>query len=126
MQLEEFLREWAAKPFVRGETDCGIFVADWIRERRGADPAGDLRGATNDRGAARRIIRAGGYEAMVTNALDAFGLARVDEARPGDVALLVRPGDFVAVGIKTTTAWAVKEMGGLMIGQFHPVTIWRV
>ena len=126
MTLAEYLASRAAVPFSRGAGDCCIFVADWVLEKTGIDPAAGLRGYSDDRGAMLRIGRAGGFEGLARQALgDTAGLEETELPQPGDVGL-VEVGGCLTLAIKTATDWACKESDGLAILPAKARLAWRV
>lgn len=76
--LVAFLRGALDRPFVFGDCDCAMTVANWVREAAGSDPGADLRGRYRTRLGWMRIVkREGGMEAMFSARLDAAGLTRI-------------------------------------------------
>ncbi len=84
------LHRWQATPFVWGESDCMIVLADWVLAVTGKDPARDLRGLYDDRVSCQRAT--GFFTEPLALLEQAFGgvagLPRGNELRVGDVALL--------------------------------------
>ncbi len=52
--LYQELHRWAAMPFIWGETDCMLCLADWVLHVKGHDPAADIRGTYDCRGSCQR------------------------------------------------------------------------
>ena len=87
-----FLTRYAHRPFAFGCADCLLFLADWVLECRGVDPAAPWRGAYRGWfGAARIIHRAGGMAELVGKAVAPFGLPKVADTRRGDIAVVRAP-----------------------------------
>lgn len=89
--LYQELHRWATLPFIWGETDCMLVLADWIKRVRGADPAAHIRGLYDSRGTCQRET---GFLRDPVAAVDAClatigGLDRVEEPEPGDIAVLM-------------------------------------
>lgn len=116
--LVRFLEEIRYKPFVRGEHDCALMVADWVLRMTGEDPGADYRGRYKTaRGAARRMKQLSGG-GLIEVATQAFG-------EPLPSPMLARRGDVVAVRTAET------ETGDFALGvvgpdgaSIHLVTEW--
>jgi hypothetical protein len=66
-----------------------MFVAEWVREQVGQDPAEPWRGRySTERGALRRLRKAGGMIALVDTGLNAVGMTRTATPGRGDVAVV--------------------------------------
>jgi hypothetical protein len=91
------LRDWQSRlaglvlerfhvPFKWGENDCCLFAADCVNIITGHDPASDMRGYTDQRGAVRILSEMGGVEGVAS--------ARAGEeiapalSQPGDIGLI--------------------------------------
>lgn len=111
------LHRWATLPFVWGETDCMLCLADWVHRVRGVDPAAEIRGTYDSRGSCQRET---GFlrdpVAAVERCLASVGgLPRVPEPRKGDVAVIAyHDGERmqVAGGIWLGEAWGCKGPNG--------------
>jgi hypothetical protein len=88
--LYQELHRWRARPFVWGEMDCITAICDWVLRVRGVDPGAPVRGTYDSRGACQRET---GYfrdpVGVIGKLFADVGLARVEVAQPGDVALIV-------------------------------------
>ena len=97
--LSQFLNRAAAIPFAWGRHDCLLWLADWIAERRGLDPASELRGKYSTMLQAARIVReAGGVARLVDISTRALGLSRAMPGAPnawkrGDIAVVAVGGE---------------------------------
>jgi hypothetical protein len=92
--LTRFLNRAAATPFAWGEHDCLLWLADWIRERRGIDPALGIRGGYTTMLQAARIVReAGGMQSLVDITIREAGLSRTPAGARGDIAVVQIAGD---------------------------------
>ncbi|APE43419.1 hypothetical protein BOO69_08310 [Sulfitobacter alexandrii] len=116
--LFQELHRWMSLPFIWGETDCMLVLADWIRTVRGADPADHIRGTYDSPGSCQRetgFLRTP-VEAVEKCLSTIGGLPRVDEPAPGDIALIRiadgRGGLMTAGAIWTGTAWGCKGPEG--------------
>ena len=86
------LHRWAATPYVWGEADCMTSIADWVLAQKGFDPASEMRGTYGDPAVctvARRY--AANPLPMWDRSLTA--LPRAQSAAPGDIGLVVWPGE---------------------------------
>lgn len=126
-KLADFLAARAARPFLWGETDCALTIADWVLLATGVDPAADLRGRYRTPAGARRAIRR-------TGSADLLALA---DARLGAVIppLLAARGDIVALpgedgpalGICIgADAVAMQTAGLVTTSMANVVRAWRV
>lgn len=116
--LFQELHRWMSLPFIWGETDCMLVLADWIAKVHGVDPAAHIRGTYDSPGSCQRetgFLRAP-VEAVERCLATIGGLPRVDTALPGDIAVIVLPngrGGTMAVGaIWTGTTWGCKGPEG--------------
>lgn len=85
MTLEEFISEWAARPFQWGVTDCVQFAAAWVRECTGQDYAAGYA-YSDEAGAALVIREAGGLSELVSRHLGDFKRSR-EGMVAGDIVL---------------------------------------
>lgn len=126
--LADFLRRASAEPFVYGEWDCAMFMANWVREQTGRDPAEALRGAySGETGWRRIVLREGGLRALVGSLARTAGLVEIDPATamPGDVGV-VRLAVGEAGGIRVEGGWAVKVRRSVAMGPADALAAWRV
>lgn len=76
--LRRHLRAMAERPFIYGDCDCALAVADWVRTATGVDPASSLRGAyDNEAGWQLRVAAAGGLVQLFDTLARRSGLERV-------------------------------------------------
>jgi len=85
------LHRWAATPFVWGETDCMLCLADWVLRVKGLDPAAHIRGTYDSRGSCQRET---GFLRDPVGAVEKClatigGLPRASKPQKGDVAIIV-------------------------------------
>jgi hypothetical protein len=131
------LHRWAGLPFVWGETDCMLVLADWILRVRGVDPAAHVRGMYHDAGTCQRetgflrdpVVAVDGCLATIG------GLPKVSDPAEGDIAVLtlsVGPGGRVTTcgGLWLGQAWACKgPTGATTIAPrevLEVMAVWRV
>jgi len=124
--LNAFLADGALLPFVFGERDCAIWVADWVRSQTGRDPALRLRGTFDCAlGSARIVRRGGGLVPLVSDLMARHGLPETAEPQMGDVGVVETPAGELAA-ISTGDAWAVKAKDGLAIVRAPVLKAWAV
>lgn len=91
--LTRFLNRAADTPFAWGRFDCLLWLADWLQERRGVDPAAGLRGTyATMLGAARIVASAGGMTQLVARQVGPAGIRPATEPGRGDIAVVSVPG----------------------------------
>lgn len=128
--LHQFLQAGIDLPFAWGESDCALWVCDWIKQRRGVDPVAGLRGRYRTRlGCARLLARHGGLLDGASALFVKAGLHTVNgfDARDGDVGYLDTQNGTLGI-LVGHERWACKETtGGLLMTAAYPVLrIWRV
>lgn len=125
--LNQFLEDMARQPFVDGERDCALTVADWVVRATGcADPAAHLRGRYRTPiGRARILNRFGGLKTVMVTAAEHAGLAETDAPQRGDVGL-IRVGKRQFAAICLGTRWAVKGQGLEVMPADTVIRAWRV
>lgn len=120
--LYRMMHEWARTPFVWGQSDCCLVVADWYQALWGVDPAAHLRGTYHDALTCRKT----GWFANPVKVVDDV-LApcergvEIDTPTPGSVAVIqvARAGGNYCVGaIWLGTVWGVKGPDG--VTTLHP------
>lgn len=128
--LTDYLDAWLMKRERYGEADCALFMADWIRAKRGIDPAAPWRGRYETPMQALRIVkRAGGLKAIVGKALRSHGIVETDDPKAGDIAVVNVPSDRMAFGgvgaiFASPRALAVPlENGGLICARADLVKV---
>lgn len=128
MTLSEFLKAQTARPFARGESDCAMFVADWVQEQTGHDPAARVRGTYSDAAGAQAVLGGSGAFrlARFTGSLAlAAGLVRVDDQREGDIAVVVTRQAGVSCAIRTTSGWALRGNRHVtIVGEATVIAAW--
>lgn len=112
------LHRWAATPFVWGETDCMLVLADWIETVHGTDPAAGLRYTYHDALTCQRAVRwftdpVGAVERCLETI---GGLPRTEAPEPGDMAVLALRGEdgrrMPTGALWLGRAWAIKGPEG--------------
>lgn len=111
--LDAFLEKMAATPFVDGQSDCVLTVADWIVLNGHPDPAAPYRGRYRTAlGRERLLKRSSGLHALMAAGAVRSGLLPAKAPVRGDVGTL-RYGGQVLAGICLGSRWAVKSSRGL-------------
>ena len=134
--LSRFLNRAATIPFTWGKHDCLLWLADWILERRGIDPAIGIRGGYDSILQAARIVReAGGMQSLVDITTRPAGLSRTASAARGDIAVVQIAADGgehfgdQAGAILMSGSAAMLCQTGLVMPRFADIEIvaaWRV
>ena len=107
--LRVMLTEFAELPPCKfGESDCVQLIARYLRERTGEDYLKGINYSSEREG--RKIIaQGGGLVSLITGHLG----SPIGEARPGDVAIIVREGQETAAVCLGYTFLTVLVSGGL-------------
>ena len=85
------LHRWSALPFIWGETDCMLVLADWVKAVHGVDAAAHIRGTYDSRGSCQRET---GFLRDPVGAVESClatigGLERTKVPLKGDVAVII-------------------------------------
>ena len=133
--LYQEMHRWARTPFVWGETDCMLCLADWVLRVKGVDPAAHIRQMYDGPGSCQRET---GFLRDPVAAVEAClatigGLPRVDDPEPGDVAIVKAVGTDGRIAscgaIWLGDAWGCKGQRGTTTLKPHlveVVAIWGV
>jgi hypothetical protein len=117
----------ARATFVWGECDCSLAMADWVRVRRGVDPAATLRGRYDSAaGAMRHVLRLGGFERMGRSLMAENGFETTDAPKVGDVGLVDHPSVGPVFAIRCALGWAVKSPDGVAVDTYQTIVAWRL
>jgi hypothetical protein len=122
----------ARRPFKRGEHDCLLFLADWVLNRTGIDPAEHLRGRYATLWGERRVIWAhGGTVGVVGACARLAGLERTSEPKENDIGLIFAQVEGSArprlVGaVSGGRRWIALTERGLLGAVAQPAAAWRV
>lgn len=123
-----FLPAYRHRPFVWGECDCCLFVADWVHSQCGIDPAAELRGRYHNAFGAGRLLRRLGLQTLAQLGDRHLGARLPPLALTrGDIAL-VHQGELPpALGIVWGNAvWAMAEQGAVALARAHIAFGWSV
>lgn len=121
------LQAGMAVPFRRPENDCCSFVADYVRDVTGRDPASAFRGAyTNETGAMRLVRRYGSMAAMWRVHMAACDFDETDSPEVGDVGVVCDRAEQIVPAIRVADGWAAKSKGGVVIEDFPMIVAWSI
>lgn len=125
--LDAFLERIAATPFVDGQSDCALTIADWVILATGCpDPADHLRGQYDSPLQRERLLRRlGGLETVVEDCARRALLPETLGPRRGDIGV-VRVGKQVLTAICLGERWAIKGEGVVVAAADHVYRAWRV
>lgn len=107
--IDRYLTAGASLPWIDGQTDCTMWVADWCVLHFGFDPAANFRGTYHDSAGAARLTASG---LAATIAPHMAPLRATDAPLRGDVGIIDIRGQQVAA-IWTGTRWAFRTVRGL-------------
>ena len=133
--LAAWLSEQGRRPWVWGECDCTMWVADWIKAVSGIDPAERYRGRyRTQRGAEHVLKHRGGFVQMVGWRMDDAGFARTAAPGDGDVGIVkapiararTMPVVGTVMGIRYRGTWITRSAIGLHFENFELVNGWTV
>jgi len=129
MNLPDFFREYGDRPWVWGEVDCCLALADWLVAQGRADSAASLRGTYHSEDALRAILQAaGGVLPLVRQCADRAGLAETDRPAEGCVAVIgsrengLRQWGAIFDGAR----WQVRLLNGFVAVTARPIQMWGV
>lgn len=125
--LEQFLEDMAATPFVDGQSDCALTIADWVMLAKGCpDPAHDLRGQYSTAlGRERLLKRRGGLKAVMAVCAGRAGLETTRKPKRGDIGIVSIAGQRLAA-ICLGETWAAKGQGLVVERPSRIIQAWSV
>ena len=126
IELARFIESRRTMPFIWGENDCCLFVADAVQLISGIDPAEPFRGKyTTATGAARALKKYG--DGTIAGALSqVFQEIKPCELGRGDVAMIEVNGQPAAALSFSGKLWAVSESGLITLPRSEAYQAWRV
>jgi hypothetical protein len=133
-RLQQFLLRSVAKPFMYGEFDCCLFVADAVRTMTDTDIAAEFRGKYHSRSEALAICKqhsgSRSVRSLIVMALCEQDLPEVPvaSAQRGDIVLVRRTADHSLgiVGLNGKEIIAVSAEGYLRLRLTLASRAWRV
>lgn len=134
MLLDDYLDAAAQAPWQWGVMDCVHFGGGWVRAATRQDPCAPWRGSyTTAAGAKRVILKAGGFSALVDDAMSRCGFVRANSLEHGDIAVLKIPagqGGYDVAGaavVISCSGWLLaRGLDGIFGLRGEPVAAWRV
>jgi hypothetical protein len=111
--LAQFLRDAAGRPFVWGQFDCGLWLADWVRLSRGLsfDPAEHFRGRYSDGRSALRALGHSGLGSTVADIAARCCLETTSDPMRGDIGLVRLVGERATGAIAGAGGWWLFDNG---------------
>jgi hypothetical protein len=127
-ELQRFIRAGMALPFDWVSNNCGFWVCDWIKIKRGIDPVRRLRGRFRDAFAFIRYVEThgGGNEAFSRKIAAAANLKETLNPRRGDIGLVATPSGAAMAICIGDGRWAGKSQHGVVISEYPVIVAWRV
>ena len=123
-RLVEYIEQSRTVPFAYGSHDCCQFAAKAVAALTGENPAAAWH-YTNEIGAARLIVEAGGLEALITTAMGEP--IHPSQAGRGDVVLAdLELGPTIGVCLGRTCAFATDPVGVVFRPRAAARMAWRV
>lgn len=131
--LPKFLDKSSRKPFLWGESDCMLDIADWLafatkdKELRDVGSKWRSRYSTQQECEALLEPMGGLVGAMKTEA-KALGLESTDQPEPGDIAMVEGFGDKPMGAIMMMSGrWRVRTEKGFVVShEFKPIVAWKL
>ena len=111
---EEYQRQKEI-PFVWGESDCGLFVADIAKLLTGRDPAEGIRGTYDTESGIKRIMVENGWETLGDGAAAMYPEIPVAQAKNGDWAFVVNEDGTETLGVVCGAQLLARTKEGLGI-----------
>lgn len=129
--LSAFIESRRNRPFVWGQNDCCLFVADWIEQATGVDCAASLRGTYSSGLGAQRILEDhGGIFGTVKHFVEPMGFVSTDYrfTTRGDIVVQdCGNGDAMGIVVGSMAAFVGKE--GLQFAKLNTTAaaqFWRI
>jgi Domain of unknown function (DUF6950) len=132
LALPDYVEELSRAPWVWGECDCTMAIAEWIKRIIGTDPLAQYRGRYHSASDAKRIARrAGGFLPALGALFEAVGLERTQDYETGDVAAFHAGSHVVPVvgsvlAIRFGLLWVCKAPRGVVGGEYAVIAGWRL
>ena len=90
LPLNDFLERATTRSWGWGTLDCCLFIADWVQEETGIDPAAEYRGTYCSERQARDLVKTvGGPERLLQRCLAHANCTRTEHPQRGDVGLVM-------------------------------------
>lgn len=128
--LSDYLAKSAMKRFGFGSLDCCTFMADWLIANGCQDPMLDRRGTYTKENWKQFVDSEGGLLESCLARFSKIGLKKVDEAKQGDVSVVMAPSIFGMVQTGSICInekhRAVMSKHGLMVAQYETLAVWSM
>lgn len=119
--LVDYIESRRERPFIWGQNDCCLFVADWALIATGFDPAQSYRGVYDSAMQAHRIASEhGGVGGLVAHCLAGIGAQQIDAAHVTAGDIIIRDsvlGDCAGIVIGQKAAFVGEY--GLTFADIH-------
>jgi hypothetical protein len=134
MLLGDFLERSGGERWPRDRRCPTLFAAHWARLSTGRDPLAPWRELYTDAASEERIIAAaGGYLALVRQALEGIGWQPVDVPDDGDIGVLegvlamseAGPVQGQVAAIRCGSFWIVRALAGIRGIDIAQLAAWR-
>ncbi|MCX5513415.1 DUF6950 family protein [Kaistia algarum] len=129
MKLQGFLTEYGARPWVWGEVDCCLVMADWLIENGYQDCAAHLRGTYRTEADLNTILDAAGGVLPIVKAC--FALIPLELSSTPDAGSVGVIGDRSNIhrqwgAIFDGVRWQVRLKGGMVQFSAPLLACWRI
>lgn len=126
--LREFLLDVAGRPFVWGQTDCALVIAEWWALNHGADPAAHLRGTYSTEEECLAVMeRHGGVLKLVTELAEKVGAPLAVDYMPGDFGVVSAHGLSWGAIRTESGRWFIKARKGVaVVSHAHVSRGWAI
>lgn len=126
--LQAFLKDMARRPFVWGETDCCLVLADWWRLNHGFDPASHLRGTYFTEDECWSVIdSAGGVLCIVSSIALIIKADMTRDPQPGDFGVVSAMGLRFGSIMTPSRRWFVKGKNGTAgLREARVLAAWKI
>lgn len=124
INVEEFLRAEAARPFAWATADCTAMCDRWVRLRRGVSPVEAGCIIYRDRESALRLLPR--LAATMNRGMHRAGLEKTAKPKEGDVGLVLFDGR-IGPAIHAGSHWITRHESGFIAAPLQNVwKAWRI
>lgn len=127
MNIDRFLQEQAALPFVWGETDCVSTVDRWIRLNKGFSPLVGLGLQYHSQEDAERMLSDhGGFALAINRTMRRTGFVKTTTPQQGDIAIVIHNA-MACLSIHAGSFYFSRHESGMIGASLHSVwKAWRL
>jgi hypothetical protein len=132
-RLEDFCECTNSQPFVWGQSDCSLLIADWAVENGHPDPAASWRGSYSTEDSCRALIaERGDLRTVVAACALSIGLQPLYEPEFGSIAVIGsetnpdRQWSAIWNGRRWLVKWASGDAARWTPFAAKPLGIWRI